>query len=388
MNPIGERLIAVLRQMLAGHEPAALHEPEFAGNEWLYTKECLDSGWVSSVGKFVTEFETRLARYTGAGYAIAVVNGTAALEIAMRLSGVQAGEEVLVPALTFVATANAVAHCGAIPHFLDSEAPSLGLDPQALAQHLERIAERSGGVLRNRDTGRRLAALVPMHALGHPAQIAALLEVAARYGLPVIEDAAESLGSSVDGRATGTFGLAGTLSFNGNKIVTTGGGGAIITDDEPLARHARHLTTTAKQAHPWRFFHDEVGYNYRLPNINAALGCAQMERLPDMLARKRRLAHTYRARLAGVPGVAFIDEPAHTVSNFWLNAVRLDIHSCEERDDIIGALVAAGYHSRPLWTLMHRLPMYQGCPRAPLPGAEQLEMSVIKLPSSAKLAAG
>jgi perosamine synthetase len=386
MSPFSDRLLSVLGAVLPGDGPKALHEPEFAGNEWAYVKECIDSGWVSSVGKFVDEFESRLAQFTGARYAVAVVNGTAALEIAVRLAGASGGDEVIVPALTFVATANAVAHCGAIPHFVDCTESSLGLDPDALLAHLAHIAERSGGGWRNRTTGRRLAAILPMHALGHPAAMPRILEVASRYALPVVEDAAESLGSTLGGRHTGTFGLMGTLSFNGNKVITTGGGGAILTNDESLARHARHLTTTAKQPHPWRFFHDEVGYNYRLPNLNAALGCAQLERLPDMLARKRRLADAYRVRFAGTPGIRFIDEPPDSVSNFWLNAVQLDVDVLEERDSIIGSLVAAGYHCRPLWTLMHRLPMFQECSRAPLPVAEKLEVSVIKLPSSAKLA--
>ncbi len=385
MSAIVQRLLQGLGSVLPAGDPKALHEPEFAGNEWAYTRQCIDTGWVSSAGKFVDDFEARLADYTGARWAVAVVNGTAALEIAIRLAGARRDEEVIVPALSFVATANAVMHCGALPHFADSDPATLGLDPQALQAHLQRIAERSGGAWRNRLTGRRLAAVVPMHTLGHPADMPGILEVAARYALPVVEDAAESLGSSRGGRHTGTFGLAGTLSFNGNKVVTTGGGGAILSNDEALARHARHLTTTAKQAHPWRFFHDEVGYNYRLPNINAALGCAQMERLPDMLARKRRLAHAYRAQFADAAGIHFIDEPADTLSNFWLNGVRLDIEDIEERDRIIGALVAAGYHCRPLWTLMHRLPMFRECTCAPLPVAERLEITVVKLPSSAKL---
>jgi perosamine synthetase len=387
MSAVLDQLLSALAAVLPAERPVALHEPEFAGNEWAYTRECLDTGWVSSAGKFVDEFESRLAQYTGARHAVAVVNGTAALEIAIRLAGAAEGQEVIVPALTFVATANAVAHCGAIPHFVDSEAASLGVDPEALQAHLAHVAERSGGGWRNRLSGRRLAAIVPMHALGHPAAMPRILEVAERYGLPVVEDAAESLGSSLGGRHTGTFGLAGTLSFNGNKVVTTGGGGAILTDDEPLARHARHLTTTAKQPHPWKFFHDEVGYNYRLPNLNAALGCAQLERLPDMLARKRRLAEAYREQLARAEGLRFIDEPQGSVSNFWLNAVQLDSGAAiEERDRIIAALVAAGYQCRPLWTLLHRLPMFASCSRAPLPVAERLEAAVIKLPSSARLA--
>jgi perosamine synthetase len=385
MSAVCSRLLSVLEAVLPRGGFLALHEPEFAGNEWAYTKECIDSGWVSSVGKFVDEFELRLAQFTGARHAVAVVNGTAALQVAVRLAGVQSGEEVIVPALTFVATANAVVHCGAIPHFVDSEESSLGIDADALRSHLAHIAERTGGGWRNKITGRRLAAIVPMHALGHPADMPRILEVASAYALPVIEDAAESLGSTLGGQHTGTFGLAGTLSFNGNKIVTTGGGGAILTADAELARHAKHLTTTAKRPHKWEFFHDEVGFNYRLPNLNAALGCAQLERLPDMLARKRRLAERYRSGFAETTGLTFIDEPRGTQSNFWLNAVRAQLASTVERDAILGALIAAGYQCRPLWTLMHRLPMYQHCPRAPLPIAEQLEVSVIKLPSSAAL---
>ncbi|MGB9331936.1 MAG: LegC family aminotransferase [Steroidobacteraceae bacterium] len=385
MSAVCSRLLSVLEAVLPRGGSRALHEPEFAGNEWVYTKECIDSGWVSSVGKFVDEFESRLVQFTGSRHAVAVVNGTAALQVAVRLAGVQSAEEVIVPALTFVATANAVVHCGAIPHFVDSEESSLGIDAEALRSHLAHIAERTAGCWRNRITGRRLAAIVPMHALGHPADMPRILDVASAYALPVIEDAAESLGSTLGGQHTGTFGLAGTLSFNGNKIVTTGGGGAILTNDAELARHAKHLTTTAKRPHAWEFFHDEVGFNYRLPNLNAALGCAQLERLPDMLARKRRLAERYRSGFAETTGLAFIDEPRGTQSNFWLNAVRAELANMVERDAILGALIAAGYQCRPLWTLMHRLPMYQHCPRAPLPIAEQLELSVIKLPSSATL---
>jgi perosamine synthetase len=386
MSVVDSQLLAVLEAVLPPGGPRGLHEPEFAGNEWAYTRECLDSGWVSSVGKFVDEFEARLAQFTGARHAVAVVNGTAALQVAVSLAGVRSGDEVLVPALTFVATANAVAHCGAIPHFVDSEERTLGIDPQALREHLARVGERSGGGWRNRLTGRKLAAIVPMHALGHPADMPRILEVAAEYALPVVEDAAESLGSLLGDRHSGTFGLLGTLSFNGNKIVTTGGGGAILTNDAELGRHAKHMTTTAKRAHRWEFFHDEVAFNFRLPNLNAALGCAQLERLPDMLARKRRLAERYRTQLASASQLSFIDEPRGSRSNFWLNAVRAELGTMAERDAALSALHDAGYQCRPLWTLMHRLPMYRDCPRAALPVAERLERSVIKLPSSAVLA--
>ena len=385
MTDVAEQLLSVLRAALPQNGPKALHEPEFAGNEWAYTKECIDSGWVSTAGKFVDRFEAQLAELTGARHAVAVVNGTAALQVAIALAGVRAGEEVIVPALTFVATANAVAHCGGVPHFVDSEPASLGMDAEALRVHLADVAEPAGGFWRNRITGRRLAAVVPMHALGHPAAVPRIMEVSARYALPVIEDAAESLGSTLEGQHTGTFGLAGTLSFNGNKIVTTGGGGAILTDDAELARHAKHLTTTAKRPHAWEFFHDEVGFNFRMPNLNAALGCAQLERLGDMLARKRRLADRYRSQLTQRIGLSFIDEPQGSRSNFWLNAVRFEPMNLAERNALLGTLIEAGFHCRPLWTLMHRLPMYQHCPRAELPVAERLELSVIKLPSSAFL---
>ncbi len=384
-DPGAAELLAVLRSVLPQEGVKALHEPEFRGNEWAYVKECIDTGWVSSVGKFVDQLEARLAEYTGARHAVAVVNGTAALQVALMLAGVKPGEEVLVPALTFVATANAVAHCGAVPHFVDSAEGTLGVDPVALGGYLHGIAERSGGYWRNRRTGRRLAALVPVHILGHPVDMPAVLELAANYDLPVVEDAAESLGSTLHGQHTGTFGLVGTLSFNGTKIVTTGGGGAVLTHDAALARHAKHLTTTAKRPHAWEFFHDEVGFNYRMPNLNAALGCAQLERLPDMLARKRRLAAAYRERLSGARGIAFIDEPPGSRSNFWLNAVRLG-NDTADRDDILEAVNGAGFQCRPVWRLLHGLPMYGECPRAPLPVAERLEACVIKLPSSAKLA--
>ena len=362
-----------------------LHEPEFAGNEWAYVKECLDTGWVSSVGKYVDEFESRLAEYTGAHHAVAVVNGTAALHVALKLAGVQANDEVIVPALSFVATANAVAHCSAIPHFVDSAPDTLGIDPLALDSHLARIAELSPNGLRNRETGRRIAAIVPMHVFGHPVALAPLLDLAERYGLPVIEDAAESLGSFYQGQHTGTFGKMGVLSFNGNKIITTGGGGAILTDDAELARHAKHLTTTSKRPHRWEFFHDEVAWNYRLPNLNAALGCAQIECLPGFLERKRELAARYQPIFFAMDEMTFVSEPAECRSNYWLNAVQLSHPDMAIRDQLLTAANDAGYQCRPAWTLLHTLPMFQACPHAPLTVAKQLAVTLINLPSSAGL---
>lgn len=366
--------------------PIALHEPEFAGAEWSYVRDCLDTGWVSSVGKYVNEFESRLATFTGARHAVAVVNGTAALHAALLAADVRVGDEVLLPTLTFVATANAISYCRAIPHFLDSAEDRLGIDPAVLADYLETVAERTADGFRNRNTGRRLAAVVPVHVFGHPVDMPALLAVADKFALPVVEDAAESLGSWIGDRHVGTFGRMGVLSFNGNKIVTTGGGGAILTDDGELARRLKHLTTTAKVPHPWEFVHDEVGLNYRLPNINAALGCAQLERLPDMLARKRRLAEAYANAFVNRRDVSIVREPAGCRSNYWLNAVLLSEPAQSRRDAYLSAANDAGYQCRPVWRLMHRLPMYEACPRASLPIAERLEQSLINLPSSAKLA--
>ena len=378
--------VSTLQQALGGAgDELSLHEPEFVGNEWKYVKECLDTGWVSSVGKYVDEFERRLAEYTGARHAVAVVNGTAAQHMALLLVGVQPGDEVLVPSLSFVATANAVAHCGAIPHFVDCAERTLGMDPARLEEHLKRVSEPVAGGLRNVITGRRIAGVVPMHTFGHPVEIAELMRVAGRFGLPVIEDAAESLGSRYQGRHTGTFGQVGILSFNGNKVITTGGGGAILTNDSELARRAKHLTTTAKLPHRWEFSHDEVAYNYRLPNLNAALGCAQMERLPSFLQRKRQLTERYQDVFGSMNGILLVKEPHHCQSNYWLNAVRLKKPDLVARDILLAAANDAGFQCRPAWKLLHTLPMYLDCPRADLPVAVALEASLISIPSSAKL---
>lgn len=370
---------------VVGVGPLALHEPRFCGNEWCYLKECLDSTFVSSVGKFVDRFEDDLATFTGAKRAVAVVNGTAALHVSLLLAGVEAGDEVLLPALTFIATANAVAYCNATPHFVDSEERSLGMDAYALREYLSGTTQMRDGHCINRSTGRVIRAMVPMHTFGHPVDIEALLAVAHDFRLQLIEDAAESLGSTVGGRHTGTFGLVGTLSFNGNKTITTGGGGAILTNDLELGARAKHLTTTAKVPHRWNFLHDEVGYNYRLPNINAALGCAQLEQLPCFLSEKRRLFDRYQSRFAEVEGVRLVSEPAGCRSNYWLQTLLLDESLSDQRDAILTATNDAGLMTRPVWTLMHRMPMYSNKPKAPLPVAESLERRLINIPSSSGL---
>lgn len=381
------RVIAAIREALPpGIAGAPLHRPHFAGREWDYLKECLDSSYVSSVGAFVTRFERAIAEIAGTKHAVAVVNGTAALHVALLLVGVTAGDEVLAPALTFVATANAISYCGAIPHFVDSEPATLGIDPQALRDYLRDIAERRGETLVNRATGRRIAAIVPMHTFGHPVDMEPLNALAAELGLAVVEDATESLGSRYKGRPSGSLSRLAAFSFNGNKIVTTGGGGAITTDDAALAERAKHLTTTAKLPHAWAFIHDAVGFNYRMPNLNAALGCAQLEQLDGFLAAKRKLAARYRRALAGVPGVSFVDEPAFARSNYWLNALLLDAEHAGERDELLRRCNEDGLLCRPVWTLMHRLAIYADCPRMPLPVAERIEAGLVNLPSGPGLA--
>lgn len=383
---IAKRILeAILRVIPLQHVPVALHEPEFGGNEWIYLKECIDTGWVSSVGSFVDRFESMLSDYTGAAHAIATVNGTAALHVALLLSGVQPDDEVLIPALTFIATANVVAYCGATPHFVDSAYDSLGLDPMSLDQYLSEISERRCKYLINRSTGKTIRAVVPMHTFGHPVDMDGLYEVCEKYSLVMIEDAAESLGSIYKGKHTGRFGLISALSFNGNKIVTTGGGGAILTDDPELARRAKHITTTARTPHRWAISHDEIGFNYRMPNLNAALGCAQFEALPDFITRKQRLAKRYQEAFEGLKDATFVSEPVGSKSNYWLNSILLSREAAHEREYVLEYLNDAGIMARPCWTLMHRLPMYQNCPRAPLPIAEDIESRLINVPSSAGL---
>lgn len=370
--------VALVRGVF-GDGPIPLHRPVFEGNERRYLVDCIDSNFVSSVGARVTEFEQRIAGFTGARYAVATVNGTAALHVALQLAGVRRGDEVLTQALSFIATCNAVSYAGAHPVFIDVDLDTLGLSPAALRRWLSEHAELRDGRAFNRATGRPISACVPMHTFGLPLRIEEVVAICNEHGIAVVEDAAESLGSYVGQRHTGTFGRLGTLSFNGNKVITTGGGGMIVTDDEALARRGKHLTTTAKIPHPYEFVHDEIGYNYRLPNLNAALGCAQIERLDQMLAVKREVARHYAEFFSGT-GTRFITPIDGAQSNWWLNAIVLD--SEEDRDAFLQYTNEHGVMTRPIWRLMPRLAMYGHCQHDGLENSYWLERRVVNLPSS------
>ena len=374
----------------SSERPISLHEPDFRGTKaWTYVKDCLDTGWVSTAGQWVSRFEQELTSATGAAHAVAVTNGTVALRLALHLVGVEPGDEVLIPPLSFVATANAVAHLGAVPHFVDVEPSTLAMDPAALAERLDQVAERCDGQLINRQTGRRLAALMPVHVFGHPADGELLRQVADSWGLPLVEDAAEALGSWRGDTHCGLFGAVGTLSFNGNKLITTGGGGALITNDADLAKRARHLSTTAKQPHPWAFVHDAVGWNDRLPNLNAALGAAQLEDLQRRLDAKRLLFDRYLAAFACFEEVELVAEPPACRSNHWLISLRFTSmdsrKALRHREELLEGANAAGLMLRPVWKLLHQLPMYVSAPKGDLPMAEDQSNRLVNLPSSPQL---
>ncbi len=378
-----ERVVAAVEAVVgAAPRPVLLHQPMLPSDAWADVKACLDSGWVSSAGAAVARFEEKLAGVAGVRRAVAVVNGTAALQMCLHASGVEPNDEVICPSLSFVATANAIAHCGAVPHFVDVDRQRLGLAPESLRQELHSCTERRNGKLVNRQTGRPIAAVVLMHCFGHPGAIDEAKAVCQEFDLPLIEDAAESLGSWYKGRHTGGFGLLSAVSFNGNKIVTTGGGGAVLTNDDELANRVKHLTTTAKVPHPWEFEHDAVGWNYRMPNLNAALGLSQLAMLPELVAAKRRLAARYEDAFSKVEGVEFLREPADSVSNYWLNTICLPRADWDERNAVLEALNQAGFQARPVWRPLHTLPMYRECPRGDLRVTEDLAARLINLPSS------
>lgn len=376
------QLIHFIRDQFGTKEFISLHEPRFLGRERDYVVDAIDSTYVSSVGEYVGRFERMLEEYVGCERAVAVVNGTAALHVALRLAGVKPTDLVITQPLTFIATCNAISYCGAEPVFIDVDAHTLGLSPSALSNWLDLYAhiDADGSCKRVAD-GRVIRCVVPMHTFGHPADMSGLLEVSARWGIELVEDAAESLGSRYRGRHAGTFGRLAAVSFNGNKVLTTGGGGAVLTTAR-LGVEAKHLTTTAKRDHPFEYVHDRVGYNYRLPNLNAALGCAQMEQIDSFILSKRMLADRYRSFLSGT-ALQFVDEPEHCYSNFWLNS--LICSDSKERDELLAVTNNHGVMTRPAWRLMNHLPMFSHCASGDLTNAEWLADRLLCLPSSVPL---
>lgn len=380
MDTIYKEIVRFIRDLYHGKDIIPLHEPVFSGNEKRYLSECIDSSFVSSVGKFVDRFEQTICNYTGSEHAVATSSGTSALHIALLLAGTAPGDEVITQPLSFVATSNAIRHCNADPVFVDVDESTLGMSPGSLERFLHECTRQDNdGSCVNKRTGKRIIACVPVHILGHPAQIDRIIEICAEKGISVIEDAAESLGSLYRTKHTGTFGKFGILSFNGNKIITTGGGGMILTEDLKLAQRARHLTTQAKIDHPYRYIHDEVGYNYRLTNIQAAVGLAQMERLEEILSIKRRIANEYMDFFIS-KGIRLVHEPENARSNFWLNAIRFP--GIRERDGFLDYAIGQGILARPLWDLMSSMDMYRKYESFKTAISESMMQEIVTLPSS------
>ncbi len=382
---IPSEIVAATEAVLKNADrPVMLHEPLLEGNAKKYVTSCIDENWVSSVGAFVDRFEQDLAKACGAKYAIAMTNGTSALSASLIMMGVQPDDEVLIPSLTFVATANAVSHANAVPHFVEVEEQSLGIDPVALDQYLRETVTSKNGLSVNKHTGRVIRALMPVHVFGHPCQLAALKAIAEKYNLLLLEDATEALGSRIGEQRIGSDGVA-VFSFNGNKIITTGGGGAITLQDEETYKRFKHTISTGKLPHAWRFDHDVVAWNYRMPNLNAALGCAQLEGLEKFIAAKRNLAERYAKAFLDVKGARILQEPEGTTSNYWLVALMVDDGDEVWLEDTLTAFHNAQILCRPLWTPLHQLPMYSASPRSDLRLTESLVQRVISLPSSVKL---
>ena len=373
-------IIDFIRSLYPDRDFIPLHEPHFGGNEKRYLEDCIDSTFVSSVGKYVDRFEEMIREFTGAKCAVATVNGTAALHIALLLAGVQRNDLVITQPLTFIATCNAISYCGAEPVFIDIDRRNLGLSADALEVWLAANSVLEGENCYHIGSRQRLAACVPMHTFGHPCQIDRIVEICERYHIPVVEDSAESIGSYYKGRHTGTFGKLGIFSFNGNKTITTGGGGMIITNDDELGKLAKHITTTAKVPHPWEFVHNMTGYNYRLPNVNAALGCAQMEQLPQILANKRETARLYQEFFAGMDGITYIPESQDCVSNYWLNVMLFS--NLEARNDFLQQSNTSKVMTRPAWTLMNKLAMFSKAISGDLEISEDIESRLVNIPSS------
>lgn len=365
-------------QNLYKESPVSLHAPKFLGNEKKYLNDCIDTTFVSYVGKYVTDFENHIKNISGARNAIAIVNGTCALQMALVAADVKQGEEVITQALTFAATAAAIKHAGAEPVFIDVDRETMGMSPESLKNYLESYAEVRSNVAYSKISGKKIAAVIPMHTFGHPVRIDEIIEIAKKYNVTVIEDAAESIGSYYKGVHTGVFGKAAIFSFNGNKPVTTGGGGMLISNDDRLAERVRYLTTTAKRPHKWEFFHDEVGYNLRMPNVNAAVGCAQMEYFDQIQSNKRQTAELYKVFFESI-GIPFVNEPKNCRSNFWLNAILLKDR--EERDQFLEFTNNNKIQTRPIWTLMTKLPPYKMCHHGPVSNSEWFEDRVVNIPS-------
>ena len=374
-----------IHQLFGTEETVPLHAPLFIGNEKKYLEECIDTTFVSSVGKFVDRFEVDMAAYTGARKAVVCVSGTNALHMAMMLVGVERDDEVLTQALTFIATCNAISYIGAHPVFIDVDIDTLGLSPKAVKDWLVKNAEVKNGVCYNKHTGRRVKACVPMHTFGHPVKIDELVAVCEEWHIELVEDAAESIGSLYKGRHTGTFGKVGAISFNGNKTITTGGGGMLLFQDEELGKLAKHLTTQAKVPHRWAFVHDHIGYNYRMPNINAALGCAQLENIDRYVANKRETAAIYADFFKNIPDITFFTEPADCRSNYWLNVVMLKDKAAQQ--EFLEYTNDHGVMTRPVWELMNRLEMFKHCETDGLKNTQWLADRIVNIPSSVRLKA-
>lgn len=372
-------IVEFLRDTYKTDEFIPLHAPTFNGNEKAYVMETIENTFVSSVGKFVDDFELKIKSYTGTARAVATVNGTAALHAALYMANVQRGDLVITQALTFVATCNALYHIGAEPIFVDVSPVSLGLCPKSVDAFLQEYAEVTDDGCIHKKTGRRIKAIVPMHTFGHPVELDELIAVCLKWNITLIEDAAESLGSFYKGKHTGTFGDFGAVSFNGNKIITTGGGGMVLCKTQELGERTKHVTTTAKVPHPYEFFHDEPGFNYRMPNLNAALGCAQMEVIELYLKQKRQLAEGYKDFFNGTD-FKFVTEPEYAQSNYWLNAVICP--DKESRNEMLTGTNSSGVMTRPIWQLMHRLPMFENAIRGDLTYSEFIEAHLINLPST------
>jgi perosamine synthetase len=372
-----------IHQLYKTDEQVYLHNPFLNGNEKKYLNECIDSTFVSSVGKFVTHFEEMIANYTGAKKAVVCVNGTSALHMAMMLVGVERNDEVITQALTFIATCNAISYIGAHPVFIDVDRDTMGLSPVSVEKWLSNNAEMKDGICFNKSTGRRIKACVPMHTFGHPVHLDELMAVCEKYNIELVEDAAESLGSFYKGKHTGTFGKVGAISFNGNKTITTGGGGALLFNDEKLAKQAKHLTTQAKVSHRWEFIHDAIGYNYRMPNVNAAIGCAQIEKIEHILFNKRETSTFYLDFFAGQEGIEFFKEPKDCKSNYWLNVVVLKDKNAQQ--EFLEFTNNHGVMTRPVWQLMTKLAMFHDCQTDELENTQWFEERVVNIPSGVRL---